>query len=292
MAIRARGALKSTAEAKRAVLVFIAIAYTLSVALSLLIGLTGGYRSRWIGLGYVSMLLPAVSVLITNGVVRDKQRAIGWDRFPLGYLPLALFLMPLVMHAAMLPAAAALDRLHWQESLTPGSDGLYHAPAVRGWGVLTPTGLAVRIGINAIVGMIVVSTLALFEEIGWRGWLLPGLIGLTSERRAVVISSVIWSTWHAPYALAGIQRLEGVPAGWTALVVPVSIFGSGLVIGWLWLRTRSLWITAIAHGAVNNWGQYAFKFVSGNGQPSDALVLASGGLALIAVGAILLVRKA
>ena len=67
-----------------------------------------------------------------------------------------------------------------------------------------------RIVINAIVGMIVVSVLALFEEVGWRGWLLPRLIGLTSERRAIVISSVIWSAWHVPYVLAGIQRLEGV----------------------------------------------------------------------------------
>jgi uncharacterized protein len=278
-------------EARRAVLVFGAIAYTLSIALSLFIGLSGGYRSRWIGLGYISMLLPAVSVLIANAVLRDKHRVIGWDRFPLQYLPLALFLMPLVMHAAMLPTAAAVGRLHWQDWLTPTVDGLYQPPAARGWGVLTPAGLVVRIAVNAITGMIAVSILALFEEIGWRGWLLPHLIGLTSERRALVISSVIWATWHVPYGLAGIQRLDGISAGWTALVVPLGIFGSGLVIGWLWLRTKSLWIVASAHGALNSWGQYAFKFVAGEGQPIDGLVLASGGLALIAVGAILLFQE-
>jgi membrane protease YdiL (CAAX protease family) len=278
-------------EAKRAVLVFIAIAYTLSIALSLLIGLTGGYRSRWIGLGYVSMLLPAVSLLITNAVVRDRQRVIGWDRFPFKYLPLALFLMPVAIHAAMLPTAAAVDRLHWQDWLTPSADGLYYTPAARGWGVLTPAALVVRMAVNAIAGMTVVSILALFEEIGWRGWLLPHLIGLTSERRAVVISSMIWAAWHLPYALSGIQRLDGVSAGWTALVVPLGVFGSGLVIGWLWLRTKSLWLAASAHGALNNWGQYAFKFVWAEGQPIDGLVLASGGLALIALGAILLFRE-
>jgi hypothetical protein len=48
---------------------------------------------------------------------------------------------------------------------------------------------------------------------------------------------------------------------------------------------------AIAHGALNNWGQYAFKFVPGEGQPSDVLVLGSGSLALIVVGAILLLRE-
>lgn len=283
--------LEQPTEAKRAVLVFIAIVYALSVALSLLIGVTGGYRSRWIGLGYVSMLFPAVSVLITNVVVRDKKRAIGWDRFPFEYLPLALFLMPVVMHAAMLPVAAALDRLHWQGWLMTSADGLYHTPAARGWDVLAAVELVIRIAANAMAGLIVVSILALFEEIGWRGWLLPYLIGLTSERRAVVNSSVIWAIWHVPYALAGIQHADGIPPGWTALIVPVGIFGSGLVIGWLWLRTKSIWIAAIAHGALNNWGQYAFKFVSGEGQPSDGLVLACGGLALIAVGTILLRRE-
>lgn len=277
--------------AKRAVLVFIAIAYTLSVALSLLIGLTGGFRSRWIGLGYVSMLFPAVSAFLTNALMRDQRRAIGWDRFPFAYLPLALFLMPLVMHAAMLPTAAALNTLRWQNWLMPSADGLYHTPAARGWGVLTPLGLVIRIAANAIVGIIVVSILALFEEIGWRGWLLPHLVGLISERRAVVNSSLIWAIWHVPYALAGIQHLDGVPPGCTALIVPVGIFGSGLVIGWLWLRTKSIWMAGIAHGALNNWGQFAFKFVSGDGQRSDGLVLVSGGLALTAVGAILLLRE-
>jgi hypothetical protein len=89
--------------------------------------------------------------------------------FSLPYLPVALFLMPLVMHAAMLPAASALGGLQWQDWLTPGADGLYHAPQARGWGVLRPAELAVRIGVNAIAGLIVVSMLALFEEIGWRG---------------------------------------------------------------------------------------------------------------------------
>src|SRR5215831_16031283 len=177
MAIDTRAGLGNTRDAKRPTLVFVSIAYALAIALSLLVGLTGGSGSRWIGLGYVSMLIPAVSVLATNAVERGEQPPIDWGRLPLQYLPLALFLMPLVMHAAMLPTAAALDRLHWQGWLTPGADGLYHTPAERGWSVLTPAGLAGRIALNAIAGVIVVSILALFEEIGWRGWLLTRLIG-------------------------------------------------------------------------------------------------------------------
>lgn len=277
--------------AQKSILVFVAMAYAQSLALSLVIGLTGGYESRWIGLGYLSMLIPAISVLITKAAMGEKQGSVGWRGFRLRYLALALFLMPFVMHAAMLPVAAALGRLQWVDWLTTGADGLYYTPPERGWGVLTRAGLAARVALNAIVGLIAVSTLALFEEVGWRGWLLPRLIDRMSNRRAVVITSVAWAIWHVPYALAGIQHLDRVPVGWTALVVPPGIFGSGLIIGWLWLRTESIWVAAIAHGALNNWGQYAFKFVSGAGQSSDLLVLGSGSLALILTGTSLLLFK-
>ena len=48
----------------RGILAFIAIAYALSVALSLLIGLTGGHESALIPLSYLSMFLPAFAVLL------------------------------------------------------------------------------------------------------------------------------------------------------------------------------------------------------------------------------------
>jgi uncharacterized protein len=282
---------KRTRSSNRAVLSFVAVAYLLAIALSLLIGLTGGSKSPWIRLGYLSMLLPTVSVLAMNVFEKGEPPVIDWGRLPWRYVPAALFLMPLVLHAAMLPIAAAFDRLHWQPWLTPGTDGFYYAPADRGWGMLTATGLVGRIALNAITGVIVVSVLALFEEIGWRGWLLPRLVERMSRSRAVLLCSVIWSVWHIPYIFAGILRLDGVPTAWTALITPVGVFGSGLIIGWFWLRTKSIWIVTAAHGALNNWGQYAFKFISTNGRPIDGLVLATGGLALTAIGAVLLVQE-
>jgi membrane protease YdiL (CAAX protease family) len=65
----------------------------------------------------------------------------------------------------------------------------------------------------------------------------------------------------------------------------------GLILGWLWLRTESIWLVAIAHGASNNWGQYVFKFMKDSGTPNrDLAVLDSGSLALLLVGALLLWR--
>ncbi len=206
------------------------------------------------------MLIPAASLYLSG------NRATGWGRPQPGYIPAALFLMPSVMHAVMLPTAATLHRLNWK----------------------TPPPEPGHVVINAIVGLTIVSVLTLFEEIGWRGWMLPRLLEHHSARRAVVISALIWAIWHIPFALAGIQYLEGVPPTLAAAVIPFSIFGAGLIIGWLWLKTQSLWIVTLAHGSLNNWGQYAFKFTHSEGQPIDALILAIGGLALIVTGTLLL----
>lgn len=85
-----------------AILVFVSIAYALSGVLSLIVGFTGGYKSALINLRYLSMVLPAVAVLIVNGAMKEAGR-VQWDRFPLRYLPVVLFLIPGVLHAVMLP---------------------------------------------------------------------------------------------------------------------------------------------------------------------------------------------
>jgi membrane protease YdiL (CAAX protease family) len=172
--------------------------------------------------------------------------------------------MPIVMHAVMLPVAAALwGRLPWEEWLTPQGDGLYHTPVSRGWGALTASGLVRRITMNIVVGLIANSTLAFFEEVGWRAWMLPRLVVLIGTRRSIVVSSMIWAFWHTPLAFSGIHHLDGIPIVLTALTMPIVISGAGLVIGWLWVRTESIWMVALAHRALNNLGQFAFKFMGG-----------------------------
>jgi hypothetical protein len=48
----------------------------------------------------------------------------------------------------------------------------------------------------------------------------------------------------------------------------------------------------IAHGALNNWGQYAFKYMKDSVTPdavnTDILALGAGFLVLLAVGVVLL----
>ena len=120
-------------------------------------------------------------------------------------------------------------------------------------------GLVGHILLNAIAGLVIVSFLAFFEEIGWRAWLLPRLANRIGARRAVLVPSLIWALWPVPFQLSGIQHIYGVSPMKLALTMPLGIMATGLILGWLWLTTKSIWLVAIAHGASNNWGQYAFN---------------------------------
>lgn len=273
--------------------IFTVIAYALSITLALVIGLTGGHNSALIGLSYLSMFLPAAAVVIVSVAMNERPR-IRWDSLPARYLPIALFLIPDVLHAVMLPLVAAFEGgLHWQDWLIKQSDGLYHAPVARGWGTLTTQELVGHIVLNAVAGLVIVSFLAVFEEVGWRAWLLPRLREHIGSRRAVVATSVIWALWHVPFQLSGIQHIDGVSPMKLALTIPPGTLAMGLILGWMWLRTESIWLVAIAHGAANNWGQYAFKYLKDSGTPNrDMTILLAGSAALLLVGTVLLFSSA
>lgn len=243
---------------------YIVITFSLSIVLSLFIGLTGGHESPFIWMGYFSMIIPAIAVLVMtfayqepvyNTGKRKKIRA-GWV-FP------AIFLIPAIIHVVCIPLMVYLHhgRLPWQPWLTPDANGFYHAPEKDGWGTLTYAQLVFRIATNAVVGLMIVSILAFFEEIGWRGWMLPRLLKRFPVKKAIIIGAVIWALWHIPFMLSGILYLKDISPFQTALIHPLGIFGAGIIINWLWLRTKSIWIVSLAHGALNNWGQYAFKFM-------------------------------
>jgi membrane protease YdiL (CAAX protease family) len=271
----------------RPIVAFVILAYAQSLAIGVIVGLTGGPRSPFIGLGFAAMLAPALAAFVVSRWLGEPPR-INWSRFPLVWLPAALLLIPSAMHAAMLSRVAVGGPLPWVAWLTPQPDGLYHAPASLGWGTMTPNGLLARIAVNAVVGLVVVSFFALFEEIGWRGWLLPRLADRMGPRRAVVATSAIWAIWHVPFGLSGIHHIEGISPLQITFLMPLGIFAAGLVIGWLWVRTESIWIVAFAHGATNHWGQFAFKFMREFAIPLQIQALLAGSLALLAVGALLL----
>jgi membrane protease YdiL (CAAX protease family) len=110
------------------------------------------------------------------------------------------------------------------------------------------------------------------EEFGWRGYLQMRLFP-DRPTLAAVATGLIWAVWHYPLLLMGYQFPDNRYAG--LVVFPVSLVLYSIMLGWLRLRTDSVWAPSLAHSAFNVVGasltmllflggaNYLFVFFSG-----------------------------
>jgi CAAX protease family protein len=106
--------------------------------------------------------------------------------------------------------------------------------------------------INQLINFVVVTILVLSEEIGFRGYLLPRLLGL-GPKRAAALSGFAHATWHLPIILlTPFYEVQGN----LFLIIPIFLLEStagGVIIGLLRLQTDSIWPGTILHGAFNSF---------------------------------------
>ena len=89
------------------------------------------------------------------------------------------------------------------------------------------------------------------EEIGWRGLLVPLLHRRYGFGTAVLVSGLIWAGWHYPLMLTVRYSANGIPAWYALIVFTCGVVGFSVFLGWLRLRSNSLWPAALAHASFN-----------------------------------------
>ncbi|MFG1924991.1 CPBP family intramembrane glutamic endopeptidase [Cryptosporangium sp. NPDC048952] len=85
------------------------------------------------------------------------------------------------------------------------------------------------------------------EEFGWRGYLQQRIH--PNPTTAILVTGVIWAVWHWPLAFAGYSDYDNIPLGlatWGAHTTLMAI-----LLGWLFVKTASVWVTSLAHGCSN-----------------------------------------
>ena len=112
------------------------------------------------------------------------------------------------------------------------------------WGVIG------AFAVIASAGFLQTMTNALGEEIGWRGFLVPRLVGLWGFAGGALAVGVVWSAWHMPLILLGNYNSGGaIPFELTSFAVMVVAMSGP--IAWLRLRAQSLWPCASFHASHN-----------------------------------------
>ena len=201
----------------------------------------------------VSMFFPLVGAFAANAVVPQEQRVDlalkprlrGNGRF---------YAFAWLLPAVLTLLGAALFFLVFPQFLD--GDATQLRSALEASGVpANQLGLIVMGQLLAAVtvGPLINTFPSLGEEVGWRGMLLPLLCERMSERRAAIVSGVIWGLWHAPIIAMGHNYGVGYPGFPITgiLTMVVACTSIGCLLSWLRLRSGSVWPCAVAHGAIN-----------------------------------------
>lgn len=240
-----------------AVIVFVAVSFALAwlVALPLWLG-DGLAEPISVLLLPVMMFTPAVAALVVTFVMRvpargQRARFLGlWPMRPAKrviWLMVAGWLVPPLLVGLGVLLSAALGFV--QLDLTFAAFAAELEKAVPAGTPLPPVQVIVFAQLAMIpVGGLFNSLFAFGEELGWRGWLLPALRPLGTWP-ALILSGVIWGAWHSPVILLGYNF------GRTDLTGVLLMIGGcvawGILLGWLRLRSASVWPPVIAHGSLN-----------------------------------------
>ncbi|MGC9398335.1 MAG: CPBP family intramembrane glutamic endopeptidase [Anaerolineae bacterium] len=291
---------------RRRIALFLAFAFGIAWATSLVIYLTGGIADsplvfENVGVTLALLLMagpimsaPALAHLLTRVITRE-----GWQGARLrprinrnwGYWVIAWFGPGLLIIVGMIVFFLFFPR-YYDPSLSTVRE-LFEAgapPNVE----LEAMNIWVLVGAQVFQGMLlspVVNALATFgEEFGWRAYLQPKLMPL-GPRKAMAVMGAIWGIWHWPLILMGYNYGFDYPgAPFVGLLAMVWFcFVAGVFLGWLTIKSDSVWPAVIGHAAINGMAGLSALFVQG--QPNALLgpqpVGVIGGIGFAVVAAIL-----
>ncbi len=246
--------------------------YALAVLLVTVVAATGGSTAA-------AMLTPAVATLLMLLLVtREGRTRAGWASLGLHRLGLRSWAPAVLIPLAVVAAGGAVL------VAAGGAFGTSGQAAALPWWLL-PGALLLNIAYASL-------TVSLTEEVGWRGYLLPRLSRL-GARRALLLSGVLHGLWHLPVIL--LTDLYH-PLGNRLVVIPlflVTVAAAGVFLGWLRLRSGSLWPAVVAHSAHNVAVAWLGLTVTGNALTAEYLAGDSGAVtafAYVALAAVLLRR--
>jgi uncharacterized protein len=203
------------------------------------IGAGGGMVVRLV------MWCPTLAALTTCALYRIDLATLGWNWRPAKYEALAYFLpllYALPVYAVCWIAIRGSLALGAFETAAAASFGLEQ------WPCLTTFGL--EIPLLATLGVIGSLATALGEEIGWRGFLLPRLTGQFGFTFGCLISGCVWAVWHYP-GLLWADYNAGTEPRYALTCFTLMVVCMAFIMGWLRLKSGSLWPCALLHASHN-----------------------------------------
>ena len=204
----------------------------------------------------VLMLVPGLAAVITYIVFEHSLKPIGWQLGKVSYL-IAGLIIPIIY--------CFLEYgLVWLSGL-----GKYNGNF--------PPNFAVF-----LLSMLINGCLsAVLEETGWRGFLVPKLIKITSFPKTALITGFIWAIWHYPLIIYSYDQSSTFPLSSRLICFTIFVVGLSFAATWLRLQSGSVWAASILHGSHNVFMLYIFNVLTNNAGNTWLYVSETGVLTAI-----------
>ncbi|HEY0162149.1 MAG TPA: type II CAAX endopeptidase family protein [Edaphobacter sp.] len=222
----------------------------------------------------VFMWTPGLAALATRVLYNLPSESFGWNwpetrRMPLGYLLPLAYIVPVYLATWLLiPGSLQSSTFFSNGAKAAGFPAFPHAATL---------GLYLPVILTFGVLMRLPNTLG--EEIGWRGFLLPQLTRRFGFSLAALITGSLWALWHYPM-LAAFGFFTAPNAFARMLCFTLMVIALSFVIGWLRLKTESLWPCVLMHASHNAFLQVVFDPATDRNKTTLITTEFGAGLAL------------
>ena len=227
----------------------------------------GGLITDHVWLALLNMWIPGISCVFVRLLLREGFRDVSFSiRGKQMARPLLLaWLFPL---AVCIVAYGIAWATHLEGFSAP-------VKAPLGLTALPPAlRFVVSVTLNLTLGTVLSAISAAGEEIGWRGFMLTRLVEAKLPH-PVLLSGLIWSTWHLPLILSG-EYAAGPHPVLSAILFVVGTTSGGVVAARVRLDSGSIWPPIVFHSAWNAVIQGSFDRYTAGGDVARATTIWTG----------------
>jgi uncharacterized protein len=267
---------KATHSPLRAILLFLVLTFSLSSIFYVVINITGKASPLYIA---AMMWCPGIGALLACQTLREPVALLGWGWRP-GY-QLVGYLIPI---AYCLVAYLGI----WVFGFGGFPNERFVASVSNSLGIESLSiwlQIAIYVLLTGTTGMLAGVAMALGEEIGWRGFLVPHLAKTTSFTGTALISGAIWAVWHYPITPI-VYRGWTTPAWFWVPCFTIVAIAISFALAWLRLVSGSLWPCVFLHASHNLFMQQIFTPLTSETGPMTVYVVGDLGAAFVFVALI------
>ncbi|MBN1985376.1 MAG: CPBP family intramembrane metalloprotease [Prolixibacteraceae bacterium] len=202
------------------------------------------------------MWTPGLAALLVSFITKRSLKQIGWKLslkwmlagwlFPVVYATVA-YSAVWIFSFGDVPNPTFLERARLTLGIDSGSDSIV---IISAFFYIT------------VVNLLPAAVMALGEEIGWRGFLVPELTAWIGLKKAGWISGIIWGVWHLPGILTGNYAQQGTPLWFQLTCFFILVISTAIILAWLRMKSGSILPAVIFHATHNGVVQMFYNRIT------------------------------